>query len=65
MESKTESSFLMCRLLPLLSTINIPLVDFVYILKAFYHLPLRLVLFTPTIINNSEYTQAGLEYTLN
>ena len=35
------------------------------ILTAFYHLPIRLVLFTHSLIDASEYAKVGLNYTLN
>ena len=64
MKNKIECPFLMYRLLmkiikhlPLLSTVNLPLLEFIYILTAFYHLPISLVLFTHLLIDASEYTQ--------
>ena len=71
MKSKTECPFLMYRLfvkiehLPLLSTVNLPLMEFIHILVAFYHLPISLVLFTNSLLDASEYAQVGLNYTLN
>ena len=71
MKSKTEYPFLMYRLfvkikyLPLLSTINITLVEFINILTAFYHLPISFVLFTHTLVDPSEDAQVGLNCTLN
>ena len=71
MRSKTEWPFLMYRLfmeikhLPLLCTVNLPSMEFVHILTAFYHLPLSLVLYTQLHIDASEYAQVGLNYTLN
>ena len=56
-KSKTECPFFMYRLfgkikhLPLLSTVNIPLMEFIHILTAFYHLPISLVLFTHSFID--------------
>ena len=66
MKIKTECPSLMYRLLmrmkhlPLLSTINLLLVEFIHILTAFYHLPISLIRFT-----HSEYAQVRLNYTLN
>ena len=71
MKSKTECPFLMYRLyvkikhLPLLSTINLTLVEFIHILTAFYHLPIRLVQGRPSLIDASKYAQVGINYTLN
>ena len=71
MKNKTECPFLMYRLvvkikhLPPLSIVNLPLVEFIHILTAFYHLPISLVLFTRSLIDVSEYAQVGLNYTLN
>ena len=68
-KNKTECIVLMDRLfveikhLPLLSTVNLPLVE--YILKAFYHLPVSLVLFRPTLLDVCEFAKVGLNYTLN
>ena len=48
-KSKTECPFLMYRLLvnikqlPLVSTLNLILVEFIHISTAFYHLPISLV----------------------
>ena len=56
-KSKTECSFSMYRLflkikhLPPLSTLNLPLVEFIYILTALYHLAISLILFTHSIID--------------
>ena len=65
MKSKIKWSFLMYwlygkikQLLPL-STVNLPLLEFICILTAFYHLPISLVLFT--YITSFEYAQFGLE----
>ena len=63
MKSQTECPFLKYRLfvkvkhLPLLSTINLPLVEFIHILTFFYHLPINLVPFTHWPIDASEYVQ--------
>ena len=71
MKRKTECLFLMYRLLvkkkylSLLSTVKLPLVEFIHILTAFYHLPIRLVLFRLPPIDASEYAQVGLNYTVN
>ena len=71
MESKTECLFLMYRLivsmkhLPLLSTVDLPLVELIHILTAFYYLPIGLVLFTHSLIDDSKYAQVGLTYILN
>ena len=52
LKSKTECPFLMYKFfaniktLLLLSTVNLPLVEFIHILTPFYHLPSSLVLFT-------------------
>ena len=51
--------------LPLLPTINLPLVEFIRILKAFYDLPIVLVLFTQLLIDTFKYAHTGLNYTLN
>ena len=51
--------------LPLLSTINLPLVEFIHILTAFYYLPISLVLFKHSLIDNSECAPVGLSYPLN
>ena len=69
--SKTECPFMMYSFflkithLPLLSTVNLPLVEFLHILTAFYHLPISLVLFTHSLTGASEYAQVGLNYPLN
>ena len=61
MKSKTECHFLMFQLfvkikhLPLLSTVNIPLVEFIHIVTAFYHLLTYLVLFIHLLIDASKY----------
>ena len=70
-KSKTECPFLMYRLfmkikhLPPLPTVNLPLVQFIHILTAFYHLPISLVLFTHSLIDVYEFAQVGLKYTMN
>ena len=45
--------------LPLLSTINLPLVEFIHILIVFYHLPISLVLFTHSLIDACEFALVG------
>ena len=71
MKNKTECPFLMYRLvvkikhLPPLSIVNLPLVEFIHILTAFYHLPISLVLFTHSLIDVYEFAQVGLKYTMN
>ena len=71
MESKAECPFLTYTLsvkikhLPLLSIVNLTLVEFIHILTAFYDLPISLVLFTHSLIYASEYAQVGVNYTLN
>ena len=46
--------------LPPPPTINVPLVEFINILAAFYHLPTSLVLLTHSLIDAYEYAQADL-----
>ena len=54
-KNKTECLFLMCKLfvkikhLPILSTVNLPLVEFIPSLTAVFHLPINLVLFTHSL----------------
>ena len=48
----------------LLSTINLPVVEFIHILAAFYRLHINLVLFKHSL-DASKYVQVGLNYTLN
>ena len=71
-KTKTECPFLMYRLfmnikhLPLLFTVNLPLVEFIHILKAsLYTLPLSLVMFTNSLKDASEFAQVGLSYAMN
>ena len=70
-EKQSRSPFLMYRLfvmikhLPPLSTVNLPLVGFIKILTAFNHLPIRLALFTHSLIDDSEYAQIELNHTPN
>ena len=47
------------------STVNLPLVKFIHILKALCHVPISLVLFTRLLIDASEHGQVGLNYILN
>ena len=49
--------------LPLLPTVNLPLVEFIHILTVFYHLPISLVLFTHSLIDACKYALVGLNYT--
>ena len=70
-KTKADSPLLIYRLyvkikhLPPLFTINLPLVEFIHILIAFYHLSIRQVQFTHLLIDASEYAQVGLNCTLN
>ena len=70
-KSKTECPFLIYRLfvkikhLPLMSTVNLPLVEFIHILTAFYGLTICLVLVTHSLIDASEFAQVELNYRLN
>ena len=48
----------------LLSTINLPVVEFIHILAVFYRLHINLVLFKHSL-DASKYAQAGLNYTMN
>ena len=71
MKNKTEFPFLIYILfvkikhLPLLFTLNLLLVEFIYILTAFYDLPIKLVLLTHSLMDAPEYAQVGLNYTPN
>ena len=56
--------FVKIKHLPLLSTVNLPLVTFIHILTAFYHLPVSLVLFTHSLIDACKFAQVGLNYTM-
>ena len=47
------------------TSVNLPLVGFIHILKVFYHLPITLVLFTHFLIDAFKFAQAGINYTLN
>ena len=42
-----------------------PLVEFMHILKVFYHLPRSLVLFTHLLIDACKFALVGLNYTMN
>ena len=70
-ESKTDCPFLMYLLFlkikyfPILSTINLPLVEFIHILTDFYHLPVSLVLFTHSLIDACEFAQVVLNHAMN
>ena len=70
-KSKTECPFLMYRLfvkvrhLAPLSTVNLPLVEFIHNFTAFYHLPVSLLLFTHSLIDAYKFPQVGLDYTMN
>ena len=46
-------------------TTNLPLVEFLHILTAFYHLLISLVLFTHSLKDACEFAQVGLNYTMN
>ena len=51
--------------LPLLSTVNLPSLESIHILTAFYPLPISLVLFSYFFIDAPEYAQVGPNYTSN
>ena len=51
--------------LPLPSTVNLPLVEFIHILTAFYYLPISFVMSRHPLIVASEYAQVGQSYTPN
>ena len=61
MQSETKCPSLMYRLfvkikhLSLLSTKNLPLLEFIHIATGFYHLPISLELLTHVLIDASEY----------
>ena len=71
MKSKTECPFLMYRLvvkikhIPPLSTVNLPLVEFIHFLTAFYHIHITLEMFTHSLIDAYEFVQVGLNYIMN
>ena len=51
--------------LTILSTVNLPLVEFMHILTAFYYLPISLVLVTHSLTDACEFAQVGLNHTMN
>ena len=53
--------FVKIKHLPLLSIVNLPLLEFRHILTAFYRLPITLVPFTHLLIDTSKYAQVGLK----
>ena len=71
MKRVTEGPFLMCKLfvkinnIPLLPTVNKPLVEFIHISRDIYHLPMSLVLSTHSLIDTSGYAQVNAYCTLN
>ena len=46
--------------LPILSTVNVPLVKFIHLLTTFYHLLVTLVMVKHLLIDVSKYAQVGL-----
>ena len=52
-------------ILPLLFSVNLPLVEFIHILTVFHHLSISLVLFTDSLIDASEFALVGLNCTMN
>ena len=70
-EKQNRLSFLMYRLflkikyLPTLSTVNLPLVEFIHILTDFYHLPISLVLFTHSLTDACEFALVELNHAIN
>ena len=70
-KSKIECPFLVYRLfgkikhLPFLSTVNLPLVESIHILTAFYYLTISLLLFTHSFIIACEFAQVGLNFVMN
>ena len=60
-----KRDFVKTKHLPLASAVSLALVDFIDILKAFYHLHISLVLFPPSLIDASQNAQVGLSYTMN
>ena len=70
-KSKTDCPFLMYRLflkikyLPILSTVNLPLVEFIHILTDFYHLPISLVMFTHSLTDACEFALVELNHAIN
>ena len=57
--------FLKIKHLPLLSNVNLPLVEFIHIFTDFYHLPISLVLFTHSLIDACEFAQVLLNHAMN
>ena len=51
--------------LPLLSPANLPLLEFIHVLTAFYHLTIGFVWYTHSLIDASEYAQVGVNYRMN
>ena len=70
-EEQNRIPFLMYRLvvkikhLPPLSTVNLPLVEFIQFLTAFYHLPTMMEMFTHSLIDASNFAQVGLNWIMN
>ena len=70
-EKQTDCPFLMYRLflkikyLPILSTVNLPLVEFIHILTDFYHLSISLVLFTHSLTDACEFALVELNHAIN
>ena len=52
--------FVKIKHLPIPSTGHLPLVEFLLILKDFYHLPISLTLFTNSLMDALEYTEVRL-----
>ena len=71
MKSVTEGPFLLCKLfvkiknMPLLPTVNKPLVEFIHILGDIYHLPMSVVVSTHSLKDTSGYAQVNANCTLN
>ena len=53
------------RHLPLLSSINLPLVELIHILTVFCHQPISFLLFAHSLVGSPEYVQVDLNYILN
>ena len=69
-EKQNRMSFLMYKffvnikhLAPVLWAVNIPIVEFIHILAAFYHLPT--IVFTQSFTDVYEFAKVGLHYTMN
>ena len=60
-----KRDFVKTKHLPVTSAVSLALVDFIHILKAFYHPHVSLVLFPPSLVDASQYAQVGLSYTMN